>query len=169
MPVRAQAGARRSRAGARANQWLLVSTRIAAFCLLGALCASGQAGSGAGAAIRQVMAEQQAAWNRGDIPGFMQGYWRSPQTEFIGAGGITRGWQTVRDRYRARYPSRAAMGQLRYTNLRVTVLDAAAAYVTGNFALLRAHDHPHGVFTLLFRKFPEGWRIVSDHTTAAAP
>ncbi len=119
------------------------------------------------AAIRQTLHAQVAAWNRGDIHAFMQGYWRSPQTEFVGANGITRGWAATRAHYRASYPNRAAMGHLTFSQLEIEPLCAGAAYVTGFFRLTRAHDSPHGVFTLLFRRFPEGWRIVSDHTTAA--
>lgn len=117
-------------------------------------------------AVRQVMAAQAAAWNRGDIAGFMDGYWRSPQTQFIGADGITLGWTTVRDRYRSHYSTRAAMGQLAYAGIEVTLLGPDAAYVVGHYRLDRAEDHPEGVFTLLFRRLPAGWRIVSDHTTA---
>ncbi len=120
------------------------------------------------AAIRQVLDTQVAAWNRGDINAFMAGYWRSPRTEFVGANGITRGWAATRAHYLASYPNRAAMGRLTFSHLEIKVLCSDAAYVTGFFRLDRAHDRPHGVFTLLFRRFPAGWRIVSDHTTAAA-
>jgi len=123
-------------------------------------------------AVRQVLDAQQAAWNAGNIDAFMLGYWNSPQTQFIGADGITLGWATVRAHYLKSYPSQAAMGRLSFTGVQVEMLGDDAAYVVGHFALQRALDNPvsrpHGVFTLLFRKFPEGWKIVSDHTTAAA-
>lgn len=117
------------------------------------------------AAVRGVLAAQTAAWNRGDIPGFMQGYWKSPLTQFIGSSGVTLGWTTVRDRYLKNYPDAAARGQLTFSDLTMTVLSPDAVYVLGRFDLRRAHDQPHGVFTLLFRRFPEGWKIVSDHST----
>lgn len=116
-------------------------------------------------AIRTEMTAEAAAWNRGDIDGFMRAYWRSPATQFIGASGITEGWTTVREHYLKTYPDRAAMGHLTFSGLQVTLLCRDAAYVVGRFRLDRAQDHPEGVFTLLFRHFPEGWRIVSDHTT----
>ncbi len=119
-------------------------------------------------AIRQTLAREAAAWNRGDIRGFMSAYWDSDQTQFIGAGGITLGWKAVLDHYLKAYPNPAAMGRLTFSGVQVTVLDPGAAYVVGHYRLDRAHDHPEGVFTLLFRRFPQGWRIVSDHTTAAA-
>lgn len=120
-------------------------------------------------AIRQVLGAQTAAWNRGDINAFMASYWRSPRTEFVGAAGVTRGWEATRTHYLASYPDRAAMGHLTFRELEIEPLCADAALVTGRFQLDRAHDQPHGYFTLLFRRFPEGWRIVSDHTSAARP
>ena len=119
---------------------------------------------GASAAIRQVLNAQVAAWNRGDIDAFMRGYWRSPKTEFVGAHGITRGWAATRAHYLATYPNRAAMGRLTFHDLEIEPLCGGAAYVTGLYRLTRAHDAPHGVFTLLFRRFAAGWRIVSDHS-----
>jgi ketosteroid isomerase-like protein len=118
--------------------------------------------------ILSVLGEQQAAWNRGDVEGFMQGYWNSPQLTFAGSGGITRGWQPVLDRYRRRYPDAQAMGHLDFSQLEVYPLgkDADAALVLGRWHLKRLSDEPGGVFTLVFRRFPEGWRIIHDHTSA---
>jgi ketosteroid isomerase-like protein len=116
--------------------------------------------------IRAVLEMQTAAWNRGDIDAFMTGYWKSEQTEFIGASGIVLGWQAVLDRYHRSYPDRAIMGTLSFSDLEVHLTCADAAYVVGKFHLVREADHPSGVFSLDFKKFPEGWRIVLDHTTA---
>ena len=116
--------------------------------------------------IRAVLGMQTAAWNRGDIDTFMTGYWNSEQTEFLGAGGIAHGWQAVLDRYHHSYPDRKTMGTLSFSDLEVHLTCADAAYVVGKFHLLRDSDQPSGVFSLDFRKFPEGWRIVLDHTTA---
>lgn len=119
--------------------------------------------------IRAVLETQVAAWNRGDIDTFMNGYRNSPNTEFVGAAGVTRGWQSVLNRYRKNYPDRKAMGQLTFSQLEIHVECRDAAYVIGEFHLQRASDHPEGVFSLNFRKFPEGWKIVADHTTGFAP
>jgi ketosteroid isomerase-like protein len=116
--------------------------------------------------IRAVLEMQTAAWNRGDIDAFMTGYWKSEQTEFIGASGIVRGWQAVLDRYHHSYPDRTTMGTLSFSDLEVHLTCAGAAYVVGIFHLVRESDRPSGVFSLDFRKFPEGWRIVLDHSTA---
>jgi ketosteroid isomerase-like protein len=118
--------------------------------------------------IRAVLAEQTAAWNRADIDAFMTGYWKSDHTLFIGANGVVRGWEAVLARYHRNYPDRKAMGHLTFSNVEVHVECADAAFVVGEYHLERADDKPAGVFTLDFRKFAEGWRIVADHTTAFA-
>jgi len=121
------------------------------------------------AAIRDVIDQQAAAWNRGAIDGFMAGYARSPETTFVSGDEVTHGWQTVRDRYAKKYDSREKMGALTFSDLTITPLCDDAAIVLGSWRLQRKDDQPHGKFTLLFRKLPEGWRIVLDHTSAAVP
>ena len=119
------------------------------------------------AAVRAVLEAQAAAWNRGDIDGYMDGYDRSPRTEFVGGDSITRGWQEVLDRYKKRYDTRDKMGALTFSDLEITLLGKDAAMVLGRWRLKRASDEPHGTFTLLFRKSKAGWRIVHDHTSTA--
>ena len=119
------------------------------------------------AAIRAVLDAQAAAWNRGDVEGYMDGYDRSPQTEFVGGDSITRGWQDVLDRYKKKYDTREKMGTLTFTDLEIDVLSGDAALVLGRWRLKRASDEPHGTFTLLLRKTKAGWRIVHDHTSSA--
>jgi ketosteroid isomerase-like protein len=120
------------------------------------------------AAILTLLNDQTAAWNRGDIEGFMNGYWNSNQTEFVSSDGVSRGWQALLERYRRSYPDRKAMGHLTFSDLEIRVECATAAYAVGEFHLQRETDNPSGVFTLNFGKFPDGWRIVVDHTTAFA-
>ena len=117
-------------------------------------------------AILTLLKDQTAAWNRGDIEGFMDGYWNSNQTEFVSPNGVSRGWQALLERYRRSYPDRKAMGHLTFTDLEIRVECSTSAYAIGEYHLQRENDNPSGVFTLNFRKFPEGWRIVVDHTTA---
>jgi ketosteroid isomerase-like protein len=117
------------------------------------------------AAIRKVMDEQAAAWNRGDIEGFMQGYWNSPELKFVSGENVTKGWQPTLDRYKKSYDSRAKMGTLTFSDLDITILSKDAAVVLGNWSLQRASDNPKGKFTLIFRKFKNDWRIVHDHTS----
>ena len=99
----------------------------------------------------------------------MNGYARSASTVFISEDTIRRGWETVRDRYTAKYSNRAKMGRLTFSDLEITLLCSDAAVVLGRWRLERAKDRPHGRFTLIFKRLPDGWRIVQDHTSAAVP
>jgi len=119
------------------------------------------------AAIRAVLDAQRDAWNRGDIEGYMDGYERSDQTVFVSGDNVTRGWQTVLDRYKKNYNTREKMGTLTFSDLEVTLLAKDAAVVLGRWHLQRAKDEPHGRFTLIFRRTKQGWKIVHDHTSSA--
>jgi len=116
-------------------------------------------------AIRKVMDDQAVAWNRGDIDSFMTGYWKSEKLVFISGDNVTRGWQPTLDRYKKSYDSRAKMGVLKFSELEFFIISKDAATVLGSWALTRDPDYPHGKFTLTFRKFKDGWRIVMDHTS----
>lgn len=118
-------------------------------------------------AVRAVLDAQVAAWNRGDIDGFMEGYMRGPDTVFISGDSITRGWQTVLDRYKKSYDSREKMGTLSFLEIEIKPLNRDAAIAFGRWQLVRAADAPHGRFTLTFRRTREGWRIIHDHTSSA--
>ena len=115
--------------------------------------------------IIKVMDEQTAAWNRGDIDGFMKGYWNSESLIFVSGDGITRDWQPTLDRYKKSYDSKAKMGALKFSDLSVNVISKDAAVILGSWSLTREKDNPKGKFTLIFRKFKDGWRIVHDHTS----
>ena len=145
---------------------LFVST--SAWSVLAASAGKEQDRASAVVQIRSVLRAQQDAWNRGDIDGFMNGYARSKSTVFISEDTLRRGWETVRDRYRKKYSDRAKMGTLTFSDLEITPLSQDSAMVLGRWRLERANDRPHGRFTLIFRRLP-GWRIVHDHTSAAAP
>jgi uncharacterized protein (TIGR02246 family) len=119
------------------------------------------------AAIRAVIDAQRDAWNRGDITGYMDGYDRSPDTVFVSGDRVTRGWQTVLERYKKAYDSREKMGTLTFSDLEITILSKDRAVVLGRWQLQRRNDQPHGRFTLLFRKTKAGWRIFHDHTSSA--
>jgi ketosteroid isomerase-like protein len=117
------------------------------------------------AAVRAVLNAQVAAWNRGDIEGFMDGYAKDESTTFVSGDTLTHGWQTVLDRYKKNYDSREKMGTLSFDELDVKPLSEFYIITTGRWQLARANDTPHGRFTLLFRRTPQGWRIVHDHTS----
>lgn len=121
--------------------------------------------SNAETAILKVMDDQAAAWNKGDIEGYMSGYWVSDKLTFVSGDTVTRGWQATLDRYKKGYDTREKMGSLTFSDLEMTILSKDAAIVLGSWHLQRAKDAPHGKFTLVFRKFKEGWRITLDHTS----
>lgn len=125
------------------------------------------------AAIRTAMAAQTAAWNRADIPAFMQAYENSPETTFIGST-IRKGYEPILQRYRAAYANAAQMGTLSFSNIEVRLLPASCgaaelAVVTGNFHLERTQKgtatKDDGIFSLVWRKGAQGWKIVLDHTS----
>ena len=119
------------------------------------------------AAVRAVVEAQQAAWNRGDIEGFMAGYAREEATTFVSGDTVTRGWQTVLERYRKRYDSREKMGTLTFSELEFRPLSPFYIMATGRWQLARDADPPRGRFTLIFRRTNGGWRVVHDHTSSA--
>ena len=119
------------------------------------------------AAIRAVLDAQVAAWNRGDVEGFMDGYERSETIVFVSGDSLTHGWQTVLDRYKKNYDTREKMGTLAFSDLEVNLIGKDAAVVTGRWQLTREKDTPKGRFTLIFRQTKAGWRIVHDHTSSA--
>jgi ketosteroid isomerase-like protein len=120
------------------------------------------------ATIRKVMDDQQAAWNRQDLEGFMAGYWKSDDLTFFSGAHESKSWQAALDRYKKNYQSPGhEMGQLQFKNLRIEMLGPDAAFVRGEFHLKMSDGKtPQGLFTLIFRKFPEGWKIVHDHSAA---
>lgn len=133
------------------------------------ISAAPKQGASATAEIRSVLRMQQNAWNHGDIDRFMNGYARSRHTVFVSEDTVRRGWGTVRDRYREKYSDRAKMGVLTFSDLEIALLSPDSAVALGRWKLQGAKDRPHGRFTLIFKRLPEGWRIVHDHTSAAPP
>jgi ketosteroid isomerase-like protein len=129
---------------------------------------SAQPADSARAAIIAVLDMQGQAWNRGDVAAFMEGYWNSPEVTFAGSSGITRGWQPVTERYRKNYPDQKTMGHLDFSDLEVRSLGKNAALVLGRWHLKRDSGELGGIFTLVFEQFPNGWRIIHDHTSLDA-
>lgn len=116
-------------------------------------------------AVKNVLDVQTEAWNKCDIEGFMQGYWKSEQLSFTSGNKNTRGWQNTFDNYKRSYSDCDKMGKLSFSELDITVLNKKSAMVRGRFLLERKEDKPTGLFTLIFRKFNDGWKIIHDHTS----
>jgi uncharacterized protein (TIGR02246 family) len=121
---------------------------------------------GAESAITKVLQEQANAWNRQDLAGFMAGYWNSPELTFFSGAHESKGWQAALERYQKTYQGAGhEMGKLEFSNLTIQTLGPDSAFVRGEFHLTMSDGKTHnGLFTLIFRKFPEGWKIVHDHS-----
>jgi beta-aspartyl-peptidase (threonine type) len=134
----------------------------------GALAAEPPAGS-ATSEVRAVLDAQVAAWNRGDLEGFMAGYWRSPELVFCSGATVTKGWDATLERYRRRYQVEGReMGRLGFDEVEVQPLGDGAAFARGAFRLHMSDGRePHGRFTLILRRIDGAWRIVHDHTSSA--
>lgn len=115
--------------------------------------------------IRSVLSEQVEAWNRGDLTGFMQGYWNNDSLVFIGKNGFTYGWHSTLANYRKGYPDTAAMGKLHFDLLELKRISGKAYFVAGKWKLTRSIGNAGGAFSLLFRKIAGRWYIVADHSS----
>ena len=125
----------------------------------------GFAQKGAEADIRRLLATQTESWNRGDIEGFMQTYWKSDSLMFIGKSGVVRGWQQTLDNYKKGYPDTAAMGKLAFDIIQVKPLSNEYALVVGKWMLKRSIGDVSGHYTLLLRRIKGQWKIVADHSS----
>jgi uncharacterized protein (TIGR02246 family) len=118
------------------------------------------------AAIRHLLEQQTVDWNRADVDAFMKGYEDSPDTTFVGQT-VQYGYATIRERYQKLYSSKAAMGKLTFTHLAIRVLDSGYGIATGNFHLERTAaggGNADGIFSLLLKQEPQGWKIILDHS-----
>jgi len=117
-------------------------------------------------AVQRVLSEQVAAWNLGDVPGYMAGYWHSDSTVFVSGGTRTMGFDSVLARYRRVYSDRDKMGTLTFEDLGVRFVSTSVAIATGVWRLQRTKDAPWGRFTLILERKSRGWRITYDHTSS---
>ena len=115
--------------------------------------------------INDVLAGQARSWNKGDLEGYMHGYWMSDSLVFTGTKSISHGWQAALDRYVRGYPDKAAMGQLEFDECETNFISSKAAYSTGGWTLFRESDTLSGRFTLVWKKVNGAWFIVADHSS----
>ena len=163
----------------------MATTRVAGGLVLAGLCmwvilapagalvdVPAASGEGMGRAeehpIRMVFSRQEKAWNRGDLEGYMQGYWKSPDLTFYSGGTVTRGWEATLERYRRRYRSEGKeMGRLDFSEDTVEMLGADSAVGHGRWRLaLSGGRELTGLYTVILKHLPEGWRIVHDHSSS---
>ena len=118
------------------------------------------------AAIEEVLSQQEAAWNRGDIDDFMEGYWNSDSLSFVGSRGLTRGWSTTLSNYKSSYPDRSTMGKLIFKVLHLRKLRGKTVYMVGSWTLIRPEKGDiGGHFSLVWKKIQGTWKIVADHSS----
>jgi ketosteroid isomerase-like protein len=119
------------------------------------------------AAIQRVLDDQVAAWNKGDLVAFMRGYLESDDLSFFSGDAKTKGWKATLERYQKKYQGDGKeMGKLAFSEMSIELLGNDHALVRGRFRLQRMNDAPTGIFTLIVRKTPAGWRIIHDHTSS---
>ena len=115
--------------------------------------------------IKALLAKQNAAWNKGDIGGFMEGYWNNDSMMFIGKSGIKYGWKNTLDNYKKGYPDTASMGKLKFELIEFKKLSAENYFVVGKWFLTRTIGNIDGVFTLVIKKIKNKWLIIADHSS----
>ncbi len=122
------------------------------------------------AEVLKLLRDQEAAWNRGDLEGFMAGYWKSPNLSFFSGRDVQRGWEQTYERYRERYQGEGKeMGKLDFSDLTADRLADGLVVARGRWKVEMKSQTLDGLFTLIVEKKPEGWRIVHDHTSAGEP
>jgi beta-aspartyl-peptidase (threonine type) len=128
-----------------------------------------QGPDGSVAAIQQVLDKQVQDWNKGNLDAFLEGYWKSPKVVFLSGGSRNVGFEAMRDRYVKRYKAEGkAMGRVVFSEVEIETLGPDSAFVRGRWGLTMPDGKkPGGLFTLIFKKFPEGWKIIHDHTSVA--
>ena len=115
--------------------------------------------------IRQLLATQTESWNRGDIEGFMETYWKNDSLLFIGKSGVRRGWEETLNNYKKGYPDTAAMGKLSFDIIKVEKLSSRYYFVVGKWILTRSIGNLSGHYNLLMKKIRGKWVIVADHSS----
>jgi ketosteroid isomerase-like protein len=133
--------------------------------LLFSICTASVAQDKDEISVRALLAEQTKEWNNGNIPAFMETYWKSDSLMFVGKTGVTYGWQKTMDNYKKNYPDTAAMGKLNFDLLEIKKLSGTYFFVIGKWHLTRSIGNIGGSFTLLFRKMNNRWVIVADHSS----
>ncbi len=149
------------------RDWVFAWVMVLSICAFSQGQEKKQAESKTAKEIRTILEKQVEAWNRKDLDAFMSAYWKSEDLTFYSGGIKTNSWQSTIDRYRNRYQGDGKeMGQLDFSELQIEILSNNSAFVRGHWQLKMKGSEPGGLFTLVFRKLPGGWKIVHDHTSS---
>ncbi len=150
------------------NLWLIIGAVLGILVIVWSINYGSSARASVDPSIQQLLDAQTVAWNKGDLPGFMQGYWNSPQLSYSSGNETKHGYQALSDYYEKAYASEGRkMGTLSFSDVDTEMLGADAALVRGRWKVVTGEAPKEGVFSLVMRRFPEGWRIVHDHTSKA--
>ncbi|MBT8375413.1 MAG: nuclear transport factor 2 family protein [Bacteroidia bacterium] len=114
------------------------------------------------AGIRLVMEQQELAWNKHDLEGFMSGYWKSDSLKFYGSNGLTLGWENTLNNYKKNYPTQAESGTLRFVINDISPIEGNNYWVMGEYHLERQIGDANGVFIIIFKKIKGEWKIIAD-------
>lgn len=114
--------------------------------------------------VRSVIQNQQLAWNKGLINDFMDGYWNNAEMKFITKNGVRKGWNETLKSYKKSYPTKEKMGELLFTDLQIDAISQEIAHATGNWNINYPKDTIGGHFSLVFKQFRNGPKIIIDHT-----
>jgi beta-aspartyl-peptidase (threonine type) len=146
---------------------LLAALSIVAIALLGAAQGHGDDAEAAKNAIQKVLDDQDVAWNKGDLEDFMAGYWKSDELTFFSGNDVTKGWNATLERYKKRYQAEGKeMGKLTFSELKIEMMGEEGALVRGRWKVVTSKETLQGLFTVIFKKTADGWKIVHDHTSA---
>ena len=149
------------------KKWILLLVSLL-FCLMGCKSLTTYNEDFHKQEISTLLQKQIEDWNKGDMESYVEGYWNSDSLRFASGGNVQYGWQTILEGYKKRYPDKKTIGHLTLSEIDIDIFSDDAALAFGRWTLKQEMDNPAGLFTLLFRKTNQGWRIVSDHTSSAS-
>ncbi len=114
--------------------------------------------------IQNIILRQKTAWNAHDIEGFMADYWKSENMTFQSGNNRLKGWETLLTRYKTNYAGEK-MGKLTFSDIEIYVLNKNIVYALGRWKVEQEESVNDGVYTIILKRFPGGWKIIHDHSS----
>lgn len=115
--------------------------------------------------LKGILNKQSNSWNKGDLIGFMDDYWKNDSLQFVTQNGVLKGWQNMLAYYQKSYPTIDKMGKLYFDVISVKEISETNAHLIGRWRVQDNESKKEGYFTLLFQKINNRWLIVLDHTS----